>query len=450
MDLSGQKTLIIGWGKTGIASARFLAARGVRIAVTDAKDLSLEKDVLPQLGQDLRASVEWVRYDTSALSSVDMVVPSPGVPPLHPLLKEALERGIPVVSELELASRYLRTPMIAITGTNGKTTTTTLIGEILAKSGRKVFVGGNIGNPLANYVAGPQDADYAVVEVSSFQLQWVEAFHAFAALLLNTTCDHVDYHGSFEAYRAVKERIFNNQGKGDLAVLNADEPRSAVLAESLPSRVRFFSSSQSVDVGLYREGEQLIYHNGQGGRESYPLNIIRLPGAHNIENVMAAILACRACGCTREEVIQAVANFSGIAHRIEFTREIGGVKFYDDSKGTNVGAVKRAIESFSEPLVLLMGGRDKDGDFESLSDLLPNRVKVLVLFGEAREKIRERIGEIVPTLMAPTLKEAIAAARGQAGAGDVVLLSPGCASFDEFNNYKARGEFFQEEVRALA
>jgi len=450
MDLSGQKTLIIGWGKTGIASARFLAARGVRIAVTDAKDLSLEKDVLPQLGQDLRASVEWVRYDTSALSSVDMVVPSPGVPPLHPLLKEALERGIPVVSELELASRYLRTPMIAITGTNGKTTTTTLIGEILAKSGRKVFVGGNIGNPLANYVAGPQDADYAVVEVSSFQLQWVEAFHAFAALLLNTTCDHVDYHGSFEAYRAVKERIFNNQGKGDLAVLNADEPRSAVLAESLPSRVRFFSSSQSVDVGLYREGEQLIYHNGQGGRESYPLNIIRLPGAHNIENVMAAILACRACGCTREEVIQAVANFSGIAHRIEFTREIGGVKFYDDSKGTNVGAVKRAIESFSEPLVLLMGGRDKDGDFESLSDLLPNRVKVLVLFGEAREKIRERIGEIVPTLMAPTLKEAIAAARGQASAGDVVLLSPGCASFDEFNNYKARGEFFQEEVRALA
>jgi UDP-N-acetylmuramoylalanine--D-glutamate ligase len=178
--------------------------------------------------------------------------------------------------------------------------------------------------------------------------------------------------------------------------------------------------------------------------------MIRLPGAHNIENVMAAILACRACGCTREEVIQAVANFSGIAHRIEFTREIGGVKFYDDSKGTNVGAVKRAIESFSEPLVLLMGGRDKDGDFESLSDLLANRVKALVLFGEAREKIRERIGGIVPTLMAPTLNEAIAAAREQACAGDVVLLSPGCASFDEFNNYKARGEFFQEEVRALA
>jgi len=450
MDLSGQKTLIIGWGKTGIASARFLAVRGAQVAVTDAKDLSLEGDVLPHLGQDLRASVEWVRYDSSALSSVDMVVPSPGVPPFHPLLKEAMERGIPVVSELELASRYLQTPMIAITGTNGKTTTTTLIGEILAASGRKVFVGGNIGNPLANYVAGPQDADYAVVEVSSFQLQWVEAFHAFAALLLNTTCDHVDYHGSFEAYRAVKERIFSNQGKGDLAVLNADEPRSAVLAESMPSRVRFFSSSQSVNVGLYREGEQLIYRNGQGGRESYPLNMIRLPGAHNIENVMAAILACRACGCTREEVIQAVANFSGVAHRIEFTREIGGVKFYDDSKGTNVGAVKRAIESFSEPLVLLMGGRDKDGDFESLSDLLANRVKALVLFGEAREKIRERIGGIVPTLMAPTLNEAIAAAREQACAGDVVLLSPGCASFDEFNNYKARGEFFQEEVRALA
>jgi len=450
MDVSGQRILIIGWGKTGIASARFLIQQGARVIVTDERDLSLAKDVFPRLGEENRQSVEWASYGKAALSQVDLVVPSPGVPPFNPLLTAAIEQGIPVLSELELACRYLQTPMIAITGTNGKTTTTSLIGEILKKSGRDVFVGGNIGTPLVNYVTGPQTAAYAVVEVSSFQLQWVSQFHAFVSVLLNTTCDHVNYHGSFEAYRAVKERIFNNQGHGDLAILNADEPESVVLAKSLSSPVSFFSTVRRVDCGLYQDGDRLIYLNGRGEQESYPLDMIHLPGAHNIENVMAAILACRACGCTREEVIQAVANFSGIAHRIEFTREIGGVKFYDDSKGTNVGAVKRAIESFSEPLVLLMGGRDKDGDFESLSDLLANRVKALVLFGEAREKIRERIGGIVPTLMAPTLNEAIAAAREQACAGDVVLLSPGCASFDEFNNYKARGEFFQEEVRALA
>lgn len=450
MDLSGKKALVIGWGKTGIAAAKFLVLQGARVMITDQKVLSLEEDILPHLAEDHRRSVAWAGYDRTALSAVDLVVPSPGVPPHHPLLQEAVEKGIPVLSELELACRYLRTPLIAITGTNGKTTTTTLIGEILSKSGRDVFVGGNIGNPLANYVAGPQSAAYAVVEVSSFQLQWVQEFHASVALLLNTTCDHVDYHGSFAAYRAVKERVFNNQGQGDLAVLNADEPESSVLAETLPSPVSFFSTTRRVDCGFSQEGEQLIYRNGRGGEESYPLDMIHLPGAHNVENVMAAILACRACGCTREEIIRAVAEFPGIAHRIEFTREIRGIKFYDDSKGTNVGAVKRAIETFSDPLVLLMGGRDKDGDFETLRPLLPERVKALVLFGEARERIQERVGRIVPTVVTPTLKEAISAASRQACAGDIVLLSPGCASFDEFDNYKARGDFFKKEVRALA
>lgn len=448
MDLSGQRILLIGWGKTGVSSARFLLARGARVAVADEKNLSLEGDVLSRLEEN-RDKVELVDYGIGGLRSVDLVVPSPGVPPYNPLLKEAVEKGISVLSELELACRYLRTPMVAITGTNGKTTTTTLIGEIFRQCGREVFVGGNIGTPLADYVAGPQTADYAVVEVSSFQLQWVSRFHAFVSLLLNTTCDHVNYHGSFEAYRTVKERIFLNQGPRDLAILNADEPGSAALAETLPSAVSFFSSTRKVDRGFCREGEQLIFRDGRGGEESYPLEMIRLPGAHNIENVMAALLAARACGCRREEMIRAVAGFSGIAHRIEFVRELAGVKFYDDSKGTNVDAVKRAIETFSAPVVLLLGGRDKEGDFETLSPLLPDRVKALVLFGEARDRINERIGGIVPTVRTPSLKEAVSAARRQAGAGDVVLLSPGCASFDEFADYKARGNFFQQEVRAL-
>jgi UDP-N-acetylmuramoylalanine--D-glutamate ligase len=450
MDVSGQRILIIGWGKSGIASARLLISQGAKIAVADEKHLSLEDDVLPILGEENRQYVELAGYDSTVLNKVEMVVPSPGVPPYNPILREAVEKGIPILSELELACRYLKTPMIAITGTNGKTTTTSLIGEVLSKCGKKVFVGGNIGNPLANYVAGSQTADYAVIEVSSFQLQWVQEFHAFVSLLLNTTCDHVNYHGSFEAYRAVKERIFNRQGKEDLAILNADEPESAVLAKSLPSQVYFFSAAVKVDCGFCREGEYLIFRNGRREEERYPLEMIRLPGAHNIENVMAAIMACRACGCSREDVISAVKDFSGIAHRIEFTREIEGVKYYDDSKGTNVGAVKRAIETFSEPIVLLMGGRDKDGDFETLSPLLLDQVKALVIFGEARERINERIGGIVQTVVTPSLKEAIQAARQQACSGDVVLLSPGCASFDEFDNYKARGDFFKEEVRAIA
>ncbi len=450
MDISGQRMLVIGWGKTGVASARFLISRGARVVVADEKNLSLENDVLSKLGEDHGQSVELADYGISALAQVDAVVPSPGVPPFHPVLKEAVKRCIPVISELELACRYLQTPMIAITGTNGKTTTTSLIGEILSGSGRKVFVGGNIGTPLVEYVTGPQTADCAVVEISSFQLQWVDQFHAFVSILLNTTCDHVNYHGSFEAYRAVKERIFNNQGKQDVAILNADEPDSAVLAESLSSPVFFFSTTKMVERGLYQEKDRLIFLDGEGKQECYPLSMIRLPGAHNVENVMAAILAARACGCSPENVINAISGFSGIAHRIEFTREIGGVKFYDDSKGTNVGAVKRAIETFSDPIILLMGGRDKDGDFETLSALLQERVKALVIFGEARERIQERIGGIVPTVLTPSLKEAIAAARRQACAGDVVLLSPGCASFDEFADYKARGRFFKEEVRAFA
>jgi len=450
MDVSGQRTLIIGWGKTGIASARFLIQQGARVAVADEKYLSLEKDVLPELGEENRHSVELVEYGADALHQVDMVVPSPGVPPYNPILKEAEGKGIPVLSELELACCYLKTPMIAITGTNGKTTTTSLIGEILSKSGKNVFVGGNIGTPLVNYVTGTQTADYVAVEVSSFQLQWIRQFHAFVSILLNTTCDHVNYHGSFEAYRAVKERIFSNQGDRDLAVLNADEPYSTVLAKSLSSPVSFFSTTKPVERGIYLEKDQLVYSSGQGIQESYSLDMIRLQGAHNIENVMAAILASRKCGCGREDVIKAVSGFSGIAHRIEFTREIAGIKFYDDSKGTNVGAVKRAIETFSAPVVLLMGGRDKDGDFETLSPLIQDRVKALVIFGEARERIKERIGGIVPTVVTTSLKEAIQVARQQACAGDVVLLSPGCASFDEFDDYKARGRFFKEEVRAFA
>jgi UDP-N-acetylmuramoylalanine--D-glutamate ligase len=285
--------------------------------------------------------------------------------------------------------------------------------------------------------------------VSSFQLQWAREFHPHIAILLNTAPDHIDYHGSFDAYRRTKETIFARQTGGDVAILNAGEDSTAELRGCLAARTELFSSTGAVDSGMYVDGEQLVRVAPSGEREEYPLGMIHLPGRHNVENVMAAILAARACGCAPAAIIGAVGGFRGIAHRIEYVGEKNGVLFYDDSKGTNVGAVVRALQSFSRPVVLLLGGRDKEGDFETLVPLLREGAREMVLFGEAREKINGRIGGTVATTLAATLEEAVGAARKIASPGDVVLLSPGCASFDEFTDYKARGRFFQDLVRRM-
>jgi UDP-N-acetylmuramoylalanine--D-glutamate ligase len=448
MNLKGQRILVIGLGKTGIASVRFLMGQGAKVIATDEKPQSELKDAVHELGS-LSANLEFCEYNTDILSRVDMIVPSPGVPPSNIILAEAESRKISILSEIELAYRFLKPPLIAITGTNGKTTTTTLIGHILAREGKRVFVGGNIGNPLVGYLDGKQDDDYAVVEVSSFQLQWIQSFHPCISILLNTTCDHVDYHGSFEAYSATKERIFENQKDSDLAILNADEPRSFLLEKNMAAKVQFFSTKTEVKRGIFLNHKTLVHYTASGAREEYPLDMIKIPGLHNIENVMASIMAARYCGCSPGNIISAVGDFKGIPHRIEFTEEKNGVAFYDDSKGTNVGAVARALETFSRPIILLMGGRDKEGDFGTLSLLVKSKVKELVLFGEARNKIYDLIGSAVKTSKTTTLKEAIEFAYRHSSPGDVVLLSPGCASFDEFSNYKERGRFFKDVVKGL-
>jgi UDP-N-acetylmuramoylalanine--D-glutamate ligase len=448
MDLTDKKVAVIGIGKTGLATARFLAGRRARIALTDEKPVNAWGDALGAL-EELRADLTVAPYGTEVLAGAELVVPSPGVYPQNPILAEALRRKIPIVSEIELAWRFLRTPIVAITGTNGKTTVTTLIGEILSAAGQKVFVGGNIGAPLIGYADGPQDADWAVAEVSSFQLQWAVEFRPRIAILLNTAPDHIDYHGTFDGYRRAKEAIFARQTGDDVAILNAGEDSTAELQGRLAARTELFSSAGAVARGISLAGEQLIRIAPSGEREEYPLGMIHLPGRHNVENVMAAILAARACGCAPAAIIGAVEGFRGIAHRIEYAGEKNGVLFYDDSKGTNVGAVVRALESFSRPVVLLLGGRDKEGDFETLAPLLRERVREMILFGEAREKINARIGGTVATTLAATLEEAVGAARKIASLGDVVLLSPGCASFDEFTGYQARGRFFQELVRRM-
>lgn len=447
MNFQGKKIVVVGMGKTGVATARFLGSKGGKVIVVDEK---------PARQWDMQyrdiADEKWLEpgvYGTAVLNGADMVVPSPGVPPYNDILKAALKNKIPVISEIELAYRFLRKPVIAVTGTNGKTTTTSLLGEILKRAGKKVFVGGNIGNPLIEYAGTLQEDDFIVAEISSFQLQWAEMFRPFVAILLNITCDHVDYHGSFEEYTRIKTKIFVNQQKSDFAILNAEDPVHESLAGNIQATVALFSSAREVKQGIYLKGHDLVFKMAGQDKEQYPLDMIKIPGLHNVENVMAAIMAARFCGCSRESIITAVADFRGLPHRIEYAGEKNNVKFYDDSKGTNVGSVIRALDTFADPVILLLGGRDKDGDFETLRPLLAKKAKKVILFGEARNRIGELIGQSVPAEKKETLREAIISAYQNATAGDVVLLSPGCASFDEFKNYKERGNFFKEVVGTL-
>lgn len=447
MDFTGKKIIIIGMGKTGIATARFLGNQGAKVAVTDEKQFDQWGGEFKQI-----AGEKWLEvgdYNARVLEGADMVVPSPGVPPNSDLLVEAQKKNIPVVSEIELAYWFLKVPVIAVTGTNGKTTTTTLLGEILRRSGKKVFVGGNIGTPLIEYAETSQKDDFVVAEISSFQLQWIEKFRPFIAILLNITCDHINYHGSFAQYRRVKAGIFANQTKTDWAILNAADQEQDGIADATYVQIVKFSSKNVLSTGIFIKDNDIVLILPEYNEEKYPLGIINLPGLHNVENVMAAIMAARLCGCSQKDIIAAVRAFSGLPHRIEFAGERNSIKFYDDSKGTNVGSVVRALETFTQPVILLLGGRDKDGDFESLKPLLKKKTKKVILFGEARNRIASLIGEDVPVLKKAGLREAIQSAYKDAQSGDVVLLSPGCASFDEFANYKDRGNFFKGVVRNL-
>ncbi len=447
MEFTGKKIAVIGMGKTGIAAATFLGGRGAAVVAVDEKPAREWGTAFEPLAGQAWLTVG--NYDATALDGVDWVVPSPGIPPYHDILTAAQTKNIPVLSELELAYRHIRVPIIAVTGTNGKTTTTTLLGRILAHAGKKVFVGGNIGNPLIEYAGSAQNDDFIVAEISSFQLQWTSTFRPRAAMLLNITCDHVNYHGSFEEYRRVKASIFEHQQADDLAILNAEDEEQEGLAASLRARVVRFSSRQELRPGIFIQDHDIVYNRPDGARERYPLSMIHLPGLHNVENVMAAVAAARFCGCLPESIVEAVSGFRGLPHRIEFAGEKNGIKFYDDSKGTNVDAVVRALQTFSTPVILLLGGRDKDGNFEALQPLIESKVRQVILFGEARDRIFPQLGHRAPISKEPTLQAAILRAYRDAGSGDVVLLSPGCASFDEFANYKERGNYFKETVRNL-
>lgn len=444
MDVEGRKILVLGLARTGLAVARFLARRGARVVAVDARGgdrMSRARSELSRLPVTCHFGLEETRW----LDGVDAVVPSPGVPGKNPLLAEAALRGIEVLSEIELAARFGRTPLVAVTGTNGKTTTTRLLGEILETAGLRVFVGGNIGNPLIDCVDGTWD--WGVVEVSSFQLEWVRDFRPRVALCLNLSEDHLDRYDGLSSYGAAKARIFAAQGPDDVAVLNRDDPWVWGLRRELGARVVSFGWSEA-DRGAFVAGDQVVWRD-RGTEERFPLRDVRLRGVHNVENVMAAVCAARAVGVAGRHVRDAARRFPGVEHRLEFVREVGGVRYYNDSKGTNVGAVRKSLESFREPVVLIAGGVHKGGAYGPLAPLVRERVRKLILLGASAALMDECLGPLTDTVVVDGLDAAVREARAAARPGDVVLLSPACSSFDMFESYAERGRVFKELVQAL-
>ncbi|MBI5589588.1 MAG: UDP-N-acetylmuramoyl-L-alanine--D-glutamate ligase [Deltaproteobacteria bacterium] len=462
MDLNRKNVLVVGLGMTGLATARFLHHRGAVVTVTDmAAEENLVSSVL-ELHQ-LGIRTELGGHCRESFGSSDLIVLSPGVPHTHDFLMEAGRKGIPVIGEIELASRFIRDPIIAITGTNGKTTTTSLLGNMLAACGMRVFVGGNIGNPLIGYVDRDEKADWVVLEVSSFQLDTIDTFRPDIGILLNITADHLDRYADMAGYAASKGRIFQNQTLEDIAILNGADPWVLSEAGRIRSRKWVFNGSSTLEEGARLNGNELtlaftscpslraVFPCAQTALGSARLDLgeSRLYGKHNQENICAAVMAAIAAGGDVRNIQSALNQFKGLSHRIEFVRTVNGITYVDDSKATNVDAVYRALESFQEPVILIMGGRDKGGDYGILEKAMQNHVKLLILLGEASELIAAALGNLVPTVRVSSMQAAVTNAHQAATSGDVVLLSPACSSFDMFRSYAHRGDVFQGEVNKL-
>jgi UDP-N-acetylmuramoylalanine--D-glutamate ligase len=444
MELRDKKVLVVGLARTGIECARFLLNQGAKVSLSDLRsetDLKSEINTLKGLPIDYLLGGEERRW----LEAVDLVVPSPGVPAENPLLHEACSRGIEILSEVELAYRFSRFPIVAITGTNGKSTTTTLVGLMLKANGTQVFIGGNIGAPLIGFVGG--DWEWGVVEISSFQLEWIEEFRPRVAVLLNLSEDHLDRYPDFAAYCRAKERIFENQTKKDVAILNRDDPLVWGMRQGRPARTISFGFSE-VGEGVFAKSEEIVWRDASS-EERFPLYHVKIQGVHNVENMMAAIAAAKAIGIPAQIIQQTLEEFPGLEHRLEFVREQDGVRYYNDSKGTNVGAVVKSLASFSAPVILLAGGVDKGGDYGVLRDGVRKTVKRLVLFGAAKEMMAKALGALTETVIVDDMEAAVRDAHQHARPGDVVLLSPACSSFDMFRNYAERGRVFRSLVQAL-
>lgn len=460
-ELAGVNATVVGLARSGIAAAHLLQEAGARVTVADQKDKGELGPVLEQLNQSAVTLTLGRGYE-SACDHADLVVISPGVPYRMESLERVRRRGGKVLSELELASRFFTTPILAVTGTNGKSTTVTLIGKMLQKSGKRVFVGGNLGTALseaarqvlqASKVGSDDPFDAVVVEVSSFQLETVERFHPWIAGLLNVTMDHQDRYDSIDEYIATKQRIFENQGPSDYALFNLDDPTADAMRRSVKAHVLGFTRTRmlpsDISGGAYLDGERIMVRTPGQLEEICRRSDMKILGHHNVENAMAAATYAQLCGCPIAVIQAVLGDFPGLEHALEVVRERRGVRFVNDSKGTNVDATLRALESIDHPIWLIAGGRDKGGDFARLAPAIRQRVRRLVLIGEAAPLIERAVQRDELTDRASTLREAVDIAAAGAVAGDVVLLSPACASFDMFADYQDRGHQFKALVQSL-
>ena len=451
MEIKGKRVLVVGLGKSGVASAQFLAARGARVTVSDTRTQNELKTQIPAV-LDRGIAVETGGHGERTFRDQDLIVVSPGVPSDIPQLVRARAQGIKVIGEIELASRFLKGKIVAITGSNGKTTTTTLCGDLIASASKRTLVGGNIGTPVILLVDDSTDETINVIEVSSFQLETIETFHPYVAVILNITPDHLDRHGSMEAYTAAKARIFENQRGSDYSVLNLDDEGSAGLRSLTKGALCWFTRKQQLkgeQLGSFVRDGEIYWHDGKNDERLMPVTEIPLKGAHNLENVLAAVTVGRLCGCDAVSIRNAVKKFKAVEHRLQHIATIGGVEYYNDSKATNVDATIKAIESFPGNIHLILGGKDKDSDYTLMNHLLRERVKRVYTIGAAAEKIRSHVQSAAEVLPCQTLENAMERAHELARSGDVVLLAPACSSFDQFENYEHRGRMFRALVERL-
>ncbi|HHX96016.1 MAG TPA: UDP-N-acetylmuramoyl-L-alanine--D-glutamate ligase [Clostridia bacterium] len=451
MDLAGKKCLVIGAARTGLAVSEFLLGKKAQVFLNDSqtkanlvwkKLVSLEnRGVVLLLGQ---------QPDLDSFSP-DLIIVSPGVPLLLPCLQKARIKGIPIWSEIELAARFIKVPLLAVTGTNGKTTTTTLLGKILADGGRKVVVGGNIGEPLISKLEALNSDSLAVLEVSSFQLATTEIFRPQVALFLNLTPDHLDWHLSYEAYRESKEKIFLNQDSTDYLVLNYDDPETRKMAALAPGKVLFFSREHILETGFCVQDDWLVAKEASQTTRFLPVEEIKIKGGHNLENALAAAAAGWLMGLSKTSITMSLRTFPGVEHRLEEVLTYQGITFINDSKGTNPAAVIKALAAYTHPLILLAGGKNKGSDFSALALKIKERVKELILFGEAAPQIAAAVKKVGYRNyhLVSDLKAAVYLGTDLAVKGDIVLLSPACASWDMFSSFEERGQVFKDLVRKI-
>jgi len=443
--------LVVGLGKSGLSSALFLRAQGAQVTVSDTRSAEALAKEIPAL-LEAGIMVESGGHGLLTFRRQDLIVVSPGVPMDTPEVKQVKAFGLPVIGELELASRFLNGRVVAITGSNGKTTTTTLVGKIFGDAGISTVVGGNIGLPVIDLVATSTADTVSVLEVSSFQLETTEQFRPWIAVVLNITPDHLDRHGNFENYAAAKTRITERQEADDFLVLNAEDKPTQMVAAKTRAQIYWFSPRRPVKQGAFVHGESIFFIAKEGAKAEpvMPVAEITLKGAHNIENVLAAVCAARLAGIPAEKIRASVAGFKGVEHRLEFVRLLRGVEFYNDSKATNVDAAMKAVSSFAGGVHLILGGKDKNSDYGAMAPLLKERVKVVYTIGSAAEKIERQLQGVVKIVSAGTMQAAVTEAAKAAEAGDVVLLAPACSSFDQFENYEHRGQIFRQLVSELS